>query len=78
MHFSDFPWNDYCFQKRDPTVCAQCITEISVMEAYIPRTFSTPKAKKPWFNHACSRAVQDKEAAHRRYRSLRTPANYDL
>ncbi len=52
MYFSDFPWNDYCFQDRDPSVNAQRITEVIVsgMEAYIPRTFSTPHAKKPRFN----------------------------
>ncbi len=80
MYFSDFPCNDNCFQDRDPSVCAQCITEVTVsgMEAYIPRTFSTPHTKKTWFNHACSRAVQDREAAHKRYQSLRTPVNNDL
>ena len=80
MYFSDFPWNDYCFQDRDPSVCAQRITEVIVsgMEAYIPHTFSTPHAKKPWFNHACSCAIKDREAAHKRYLSLRTPANHDL
>ncbi len=48
MYFSDFPWNDYCFQDRVPSVSAQRITVVIVsgMEAYIPRTFSTPHAKK--------------------------------
>ena len=27
------------------------------MEAYIPRTFSSPKTHKPWFNLDCSRAI---------------------
>ena len=35
----------------------------------IPHTFSNTKAKKPWFNSACSRAVKDKEAAHKEYHS---------
>ncbi len=48
------------------------------MEAYISRTFSTPLAKKPWFTHACSLVAQDREAAHKRYQSLWTPANHDL
>ncbi len=48
MYFSDFPWNDYCFQDRDPSECNQRITEmiVSGIEAYIPRTFSTPHTKK--------------------------------
>ena len=32
-------------------------------------TFSNTKAKKTWFNSACSCAVKDSEAAHKRYRS---------
>ncbi len=61
-------------------MCAEHLTEVIVsgMEAYIPYTFSTPHAKKPWFNHACSRAVQDREAAHRRYQTHRNPADHDL
>ncbi len=80
MYYSGFPWNDYCFQVRDPSVCAQRITEVieSGMEAYIPSTFSIPHAKKPWFHHACSRAVQHREIAHKRYQSLRIPANHDI
>ena len=42
---------------------------ISGMELYIPYTFSNTKAKKPWFNSARSRAVNDREAAHKRYYS---------
>ncbi len=38
--------------------------------------FFTPHAKKPWFNHVCSRAVQDREATQKRYQSLRTPSNH--
>ena len=39
------------------------------MELYISHSFSNTKTKKPWFNSACSRAVNDREAAHKRYRS---------
>ena len=39
------------------------------MELFIPHTFSDTKSKKPWFNSACSRAVKDREVAHKRYRS---------
>ena len=80
QYFSDFPWNDYCFRVRDPSVCAQRITEVivSAMEVFIPHTFSTPNAKKPWFNHACSRAVKDRETAFKRYQSLPTPNNHAL
>ncbi|MEJ1857831.1 hypothetical protein, partial [Escherichia coli] len=69
MYYSDFPWNDYCFRTREASACAQRVTEviISGMEAYIPRSFSAPNAKKPWFNLACSRAIKDREAAHKRF-----------
>ncbi|MPC51606.1 hypothetical protein E2C01_045455 [Portunus trituberculatus] len=36
------------------------------MEAYIPHSFSQPKSSKPWFNTDCSRAIHDKEVAHKR------------
>ena len=41
QYYSDFPWDDYCFQVRDPSLCAECIIEviISGMELYIPHTF---------------------------------------
>ncbi len=79
MFFSDLPWNEYCFQVHDPSVCAQRITEVIVSgtDAYIPHTFSLPQAKKSWFNHACSRAIIDREAAYKRYMNLQTPENHD-
>ncbi len=51
---------------------------VSGMEAFISHSFSTPYAKKPWFNHAYSLAINDREAAQKRYLSLCTPANHDL
>ena len=39
------------------------------MESYIPHTFSNTKAKKPWFNSACSYAVKDREETQKRYHS---------
>ena len=66
QYYSDFPWLDYCLHVRDPSLCAEHITKVitSGMELYIPHTFSNIKAKKPWFNSACSRAVNDREAAN--------------
>ena len=79
-YYSDFPWSDYCFRDGDPSLCAERITEviISGMEAYVPHTFSIPNARKPWFNLACSRAVHDREAAHKRYRGHPTPESHAL
>ncbi len=75
MYFSDFTWNDYCFQDRDPSVIAQRITEVIVsgMEAYIPRTFSTPHAKKLWFNHACSRVSKIERLLIKGTRAFKLP-----
>ena len=42
---------------------------ISSMVSYTPHTFSNTKAKKPWFNSASSRAVKNREAIHKKYRS---------
>ncbi len=49
------------------------------MDAHIPHTFSNNTARKSWFNLACSRAVNDRKAAQKRYRSnpsLETHALY--
>ena len=80
QYYADFPWNDFCFRARDPSLCAERITEviISGMEAFIPHSFSNPKARKPWFNSACSHAIHDREKAYKRYRSHPTPENHTL
>ena len=36
---------------------------------YISHTFSNTKAKKPWFNSACSRVAKDRKEAQRQYGS---------
>ena len=73
-----FPWNDYCFRVRDPSLCAERITELIVsgMEAYINHSFFRPKPSKPWFNSACSRPIH--EVAHKRYISLPSPESHAL
>ena len=79
-YYADFPWNDYCFRVRDPSLCAERITEVIVsgMEAYIPHSFSRPKPSKPWFNTACSRAIHDREEAHKGYLSHPSPESHAL
>ncbi|XP_063885527.1 nascent polypeptide-associated complex subunit alpha, muscle-specific form-like [Scylla paramamosain] len=39
-----------------PTLSAECIAEVivSVMEEYVPHSFSLPEPSKPWFNKTCS------------------------
>ncbi|MPC27257.1 hypothetical protein E2C01_020425 [Portunus trituberculatus] len=27
-YYTDFPWNDYCFHVRDPSLCAEQVTEV--------------------------------------------------
>ena len=48
------------------------------MDLYILHTFSNSKAKQPWFNSACSRAINDREAAHKRYRSHPSAESHSL
>ena len=80
QYFFDFPWNDFCFRGRDASVSAERITEVifSGMEAYIPFSFSQSNAKKSWFTHACSTAVNNKEEAYKRYRRLQTDESRQL
>ena len=76
-YYADFPWNDYCFRDRHPSLYAEHITEVIVsgMEAYIPHSFSRPKRSKPWINTACSRVIHDGKVAHKRYLSFSSPAS---
>src|ERR1044072_4676691 len=78
LYFSDFPWKDYCFRGRDPSECAERITEVILcaMEAYIPYSFPSTKPNKPWFNSTCSRAIRCRDAAFRDYRRLQTPETH--
>ena len=57
----DFPWDDYCFQTRDPDLAATAVGEVmdSGMRAYIPYSLITFSPSKPWFDHACSSAISD-------------------
>ena len=67
---NDFPWEDYCFRNRCPDLAAQKVAEVitSGMEAYIPSTTKTFSPTKPWFDHACSLAIQARERAYRSYK----------
>ena len=51
---------------------------VSGVESYIPHIFSNDKAKNPWFNSACSRAVTDREAAYKRCRCHPSAETYAL
>ncbi|KAK8400926.1 hypothetical protein O3P69_002597 [Scylla paramamosain] len=37
-YFADFPWNDYCFRVRDPSLCAERITENLKHFIFLPGT----------------------------------------
>ena len=63
----DFPWNDYCFQIRDPDLAATAVGKVmdSGMRAYIPYSLITFAPSNPCFDRACSSAISDREGAHR-------------
>ncbi|MPC25502.1 hypothetical protein E2C01_018619 [Portunus trituberculatus] len=65
-YYVDFPRNDYCFSVRNPSFCAERMTEVIVsgMEVYIPHSFLNPNLLNFLFNTACSRAIHDREVAH--------------
>ena len=67
----DFPWNDYCFRTRDPDLAATAVGKVvdSGMRAYIPYSLTTFSPSNPWFDHACSSAILDREGAHRSYQA---------
>ena len=63
---SDFPWGDVCFRSGDPSVAVSQIEEVIMagMEEYIPSTIKTFSPSNPWFDRACSSAIQVRERAH--------------
>ncbi|MPC87602.1 hypothetical protein E2C01_082468 [Portunus trituberculatus] len=67
-YYADFPWNDYCFRVREPSLCAERITEmiVSGMEAYIPHSFSQPKPSIT------------QPVAHKMYLTLSSPESHAL
>ncbi|MPC49863.1 hypothetical protein E2C01_043678 [Portunus trituberculatus] len=77
---ADFPWNHYRFRFRNPSLCAEPITEVimSDMEAYILHSFSQPKRSKSWFNTDCFRAKHEQEFVYKKYLSLPSPESHEL
>ncbi|KAK7076678.1 hypothetical protein SK128_011173 [Halocaridina rubra] len=62
-------YDDYCFRSRNPDQVALKVAEIMTagMEAYIPNSTKTFSLPKPWFDRACSMAIQTGNQAHRSY-----------
>ena len=65
----DFPWNDYCFQTRDPDLATTAVGEVvdSGMRAYIPYSLITFSPSNPWFDRACSSVISGREGVYRSY-----------
>ena len=67
--FTDFPWGDCCFRSGDSDRATVSVTEtvLAGMEAYVPYTIKSFSPSKPWFDNACSRAVQARERAYQTF-----------
>ena len=74
----DFPWNDYCLRTRDPDLAATAAVEVvdSGMRAYIPYSLITCHPSNPWFDHACSSAISDREGEYRSYQASPSELTY--
>ena len=66
---TDYPWWDCCFRSGDSDCATLGVTEavLAGMEAYVPFTIKSFSPSKPWFDHACSRAVQARERAYQTF-----------
>ena len=75
--YSDFPWKE-CLRSGDPDRATLDITDtvFAGMEACIPYSIKSFSPTKPWFDAACSRAVQAREHAYRAYTLSRSPLNF--
>ena len=62
----DSPWNDDYFRTRDPDLEATAVGETvdSGMRTHIPYSLTTFSPSNPWFDHACSSAISDREGVH--------------
>ena len=67
----NFLWNDYCFWTCDLDLVATAVGEVvdSGMIAYSPYSLITFSPSNPWFDHACSSAILDREGALRPYQA---------
>ena len=74
----DFPWGDYCFRSRDPSSVATYVTEIMTagMDAYIPSSIKSFSPSNPWFDRACSLAIQAREHAYQSYQNSPSAASH--
>ena len=74
----DFPWGDYCFRSRDASSVATFVTEIMVagMDAYIPSSVKSFSPSNPWFDRACSQAIQAREQAYQSYQVSPSTASH--
>ena len=54
------------------------VTEVitSAIEAYVPSTVKTFSPTKPWFDRACSKAVQSKERSHMSFQTSPSPITH--
>ncbi|KAJ8737228.1 hypothetical protein PYW07_000499 [Mythimna separata] len=64
--FASYPWQQVCFSSKDPSSCAEAISDVvrQAMEYYItysdvPIGFSA----RPWFNADCAEAEKRKLSA---------------
>ncbi|MPC20701.1 Myotubularin-related protein 2 [Portunus trituberculatus] len=81
--YGDIPWNDYCFSGvRDPSLCAECMTEVVVSgtEASITHPFSHPKSSKVKANHELLTVGQPRIQRRTDHKALedRPAVNYEL
>ena len=77
--FFSFPWKDVCFSSRDPSICAEQVTEVILagMEAFIPYSLSISNSK-PWFNTACAKALSKKKKAFKHWCLFPSAASHRL
>ncbi len=79
-HYADFPWNDYCFHIIDPSLCVEHMTGDSVWHGGVHSSlfFSLVLGLPNLGLTACSRAINDREVAHKRYLNFPSPESHAL
>ncbi|CAG4933852.1 unnamed protein product [Colias eurytheme] len=79
--FSSYPWRQVCFASKDPSNCANSVTDVirQGMEFFIPFYDVNIDAKaRPWFNAECAAAEKSKQTAYRAWVDARIHKASDL
>src|SRR5678815_3700414 len=72
--YANYNWND-CFSSGDATASATKVGAVIVdgMSRFIPSSTKSFSPHNPWFDRACSLAIQARDSEYREWKNSRSP-----